>query len=196
MYEYIKGKVVELNPAETIIECGGIGYDIMISLQTFEALKNGQEAKLFLYHYLKEDDEQLYGFATKNEREIFKQLISISGVGVGTARMILSSLTADELRNAILSEDVNRIKAVKGIGLKSAQRIILELKDKIAKGEEAATITALGNSSNKAEVEEATSALEMLGFSKSNINKVVSSIIKNNPSTKVEEIIKEALKRL
>lgn len=196
MYEYIKGKVIELNPAETVIECGGIGYDIMISLQTFEALKNGQDAKVFLYHYLKEDDEQLYGFATKNEREIFKQLISISGVGVGTARMILSSLTADELRNAILSEDENRIKAVKGIGLKSAQRIILELKDKIAKGEEAATITALGNSSNKAEVEEATSALEMLGFSKSNINKVVSSIIKNNPSTKVEEIIKEALKRL
>ncbi len=195
MFEYIKGTVEELNPAETVIECSGIGYDIMISLQTFEQLKKGQQAKLFLYHYVKEDDEQLYGFAEKSEREIFKQLISISGVGVNTARVILSTLNAAELKSAIINEDVNRIKSVKGIGLKSAQRIILELKDKISKDEAGENMSSIRNSENE-EAKEAAAALEMLGFSKPNVAKVVSDIIKKSPEAKVEEIIKEALKKL
>ncbi len=194
MYEYIKGKIIELNPAAAVVECGGIGYDILISLQTYEAVQAASEVKLYLHHYLKEDDEQLYGFATKEERGIFKLLIGVSGVGVGTARMILSSLTAEELRNAILSEDVNRIKGVKGIGLKSAQRIVLELKDKIVKGSGSAeTPTITGN---QAVIEEATIALTMLGFSKPNINKVLPGIIQKTPDAKVEDLIKEALKKL
>ncbi len=195
MFEYIKGTVEELNPAETVIECYGIGYDIMISLQTFEQLKKGQQVKLFLYHYVKEDDEQLYGFADKSEREIFKQLISISGVGVNTARVILSTLNAEELKSAIINEDVNRIKSVKGIGLKSAQRIILELKDKISKNEAVESMSSIRNSENE-EAKEAASALEMLGFSKPNVAKVVSEIIRKSPEAKVEQIIKDALKKL
>ncbi len=194
MYEYIKGKIIEINPAEVILECGGIGYSILISLQTYEAIQTASDAKLYLHHYLKEDDEQLYGFATKEERGIFRLLIGVSGVGVGTARMILSSLTAEELRNSILSEDVNRIKGVKGIGLKSAQRIVLELKDKIVKGSGGAEIPVVKG--NQAVVEEATIALTMLGFSKPNINKVLPGILQKNPDAKVEDLIKEALKKL
>ena len=134
MFDYIKGTIVELTPAKAVIECGGIGFDIQISLQTFQALQNKENAKVYLYHYLREDDEQFYGFATKDERELFILLIGVSGIGVGTARMMLSSLTDEEIRQAILAEDVVRIKSVKGIGLKSAQRVIIDLKDKIVKG--------------------------------------------------------------
>jgi len=195
MFDYIKGKVVELNPAEAVIECGGIGFDIMISLQTYEKLNGQETATIYLYHYLREDDEQFYGFATKDERETFKMLISVSGIGVGSARMMLSSLTDEEIRKAILEEDVNKIKSVKGIGLKSAQRVILELKDKIVKGGGVSTLPGL-SVPNSAAMEEATSALVMLGFTKANVNKVLPEILKKNPDAKVEEIIKQALKRL
>ncbi len=197
MFDYIKGNIIELNPAETVIECCGIGFDIMISLQTYEALKEQTSATVYLYHYLREDDEQFYGFATKNERELFKLLISVSGVGVGTARMMLSSLTDEEIRNAIIGEDVNRIKSVKGLGVKSAQRIILELKDKIIKGAGIDSTSILsGINANNATIEEATTALVMLGFSKTNINKVLPEIANKQPGAKVEDLIKEALKRL
>lgn len=195
MYEYIKGKIIELNPAETVMECGGFGYNILISLQTYDALQGKSEGILYLFHYLREDDEQFYGFATKDERELFKLLISVSGVGVGSARMMLSSLTDEELRNAILSEDVNKIKSVKGIGLKTAQRLILELKDKIVKGGGTGPAVAIGGSSNPA-MEEATIALVTLGFAKNNINKVLSDIIKKDPASSVEDLIKQALKTL
>ena len=196
MFDYIKGNITELNPAEAIIECGGFGFDIMISLQTFEALQGKSSATVYLHHYLREDDEQFYGFATKDERELFKLLISVSGVGVNTARMMLSSLTDEEIRNAIIAEDVNRIKSVKGLGVKSAQRIILELKDKIIKGAGMDSSSPMAGNTNNAVVEEATTALVMLGFTKANINKVIPDIIKSTPDAKVEDIIKAALKKL
>lgn len=195
MYDYIKGELVELSPAEAVIECGGIGFSVLISLQTYQMLEGKTEAKVFLYHYLREDDELFYGFATKDERELFKLLISVSGIGVGSARMMLSSLSDEEIRNAILSEDVHRIKSVKGIGLKSAQRLILELKDKIVKGGGAEATLPLVGASN-AVAEEATTALVMLGFSKPAISKVLPDIIKKNPQGKVEDYIKAALQKL
>lgn len=195
MYDYIKGIVTELTPAEAIIESYGIGYSLQISLQTFEALQGKESSKVYLYHHIREDEELFFGFATKDERELFKMLISVSGIGVATARMMLSSLTADEIRNAIIAEDVNTIKSVKGIGLKSAQRLILELKDKVVKGEGAeASLPIVGIDDNI--IKEATTALVMLGFSKANINKVLPVVIKKKPGAKVEEIIKDALQRL
>lgn len=195
MYDYIKGIVTELTPAEAIIESYGIGYSLQISLQTFEALQGKESSKVYLYHHIREDEELFFGFATKDERELFKLLISVSGIGVATARMMLSSLTADEIRNAIIADDVNTIKSVKGIGLKSAQRLILELKDKVVKGEGAeASLPIVGINDNI--IKEATTALVMLGFSKANINKVLPIVIKKKPGAKVEEIIKDALQRL
>lgn len=195
MFDYIKGTLVELTPAEAVVETGGFGFDIQISLQTFQSLQGKEKVTVYLYHYIREDDEQFYGFATKDERELFKLLISVSGIGVGTARMMLSSLTDEEIRNAIISEDVARIKSVKGIGLKSAQRVIIDLKDKIIKGGGVeATVPVLGG--NDAIIAEATAALVMLGFTKPNINKVLPAILKKNPSMKIEELIKEALKKL
>ena len=195
MYDYIKGDIVEITPTEVILECCGIGYSIMISLQTYDALKSSSEAKVYIHHHIREDEEQFYGFATKNERELFKLLISVSGVGVGSARMMLSSLTDEEIRNAILSEDVRTIKSIKGIGMKTAQRLILDLKDKIVKGAgvEAAEITV---PTKKHNIDEATTALLNLGFSKVNINKILPEILKESPDASIETIIREGLKRL
>ena len=195
MYDYIKGEIVEISPTEVILECNGIGYSIMISLQTYDALKESDEAKVYIYHHIREDEEQFYGFATKNERELFKLLISVSGVGVGSARMMLSSLTDEEIRNAILSEDVRTIKSIKGIGMKTAQRLILDLKDKIVKGAgvETAEITVPTKNHN---IDEATTALLNLGFSKVNINKILPEILKESPDASIETIIIEGLKRL
>lgn len=195
MYDYIKGEIVEISPTEVILECNGIGYSIMISLQTYDALKSISEAKVYIYHHIREDEEQFYGFATKNERELFKLLISVSGVGVGSARMMLSSLTDEEIRNSILSEDVRTIKSIKGIGMKTAQRLILDLKDKIVKGAgvETAEITVPTKNHN---IDEATTALLNLGFSKVNINKILPEILKESPDASIETIIREGLKRL
>ena len=195
MIEYIKGQIIELTPAELILETGGIGYSILISLQTYEALQGKTQAVAFIHHYLREDEELFYGFATKDERELFRLLIGVSGIGVNSARMMLSSLTSDEIRNAILSEDVNKIKSVKGIGLKSAQRLVLELKDKIVKGAGTDTGTIFKVDTSPL-VDEATTALVMLGFSKANINKVMPALLKENPTARVEDLIKAALKRL
>ena len=195
MIDYIKGQIIELTPTELILECGGIGYSILISLQTYEALQLKTQAVAYIHHYIREDEELFFGFATKDERELFRLLIGVSGIGVNSARMMLSSLTSDEIRNAILAEDINRIKSVKGIGLKSAQRLVLELKDKIVKGAGSDTGLLLKVDTN-AVVDEATTALVMLGFSKANINKVMPAILKENPQARVEDIIKSALKRL
>ncbi len=195
MIDYIKGSIIELSPAELILENNGIGYSILISLQTFQALQEKKDATVYIFHYLREDAELFYGFATKDERELFELLISVSGIGVNSARMMLSSLSAEEIRQAILSEDIARIKSVKGIGVKSAQRLVLELKDKIVKGEGTDSTELFGG--NRSEiVEEAGRALVMLGFAKPAVNKAIQAVLKANPNAKVEQIIKSALQMM
>ena len=195
MIAYIKGSITEITPTEVILECCGIGYRILISLQTYEGLNGKPEAKVYIHHYLREDEELYYGFYTKDERELFRLLIGVSGVGASTARMMLSSLTCDEIRNAIIAEDLNKIKSIKGIGTKSAQRLILELKDKVVKGGGTDISTIFTPASNPA-ADEATTALVMLGFTTANVNKAVAAVLKKNPSATLEEIIKLALKLL
>ena len=195
MIDYIKGQIIELTPTELILECGGIGYSILISLQTYEKMQLQTQTVAYIHHYIREDEELYFGFATKDERELFRLLIGVSGIGVASARMMLSSLTSDEIRQAILSEDIHKIKSVKGIGLKSAQRLVLELKDKIVKG--AGTDTpSIFKTDNNALIDEATTALVMLGFTKAAINKVLPGILKENPQARVEDLIKAALKKL
>lgn len=196
MIDYIKGQIIELSPTELVLENNGIGYSILISLQTYEAFQEKTSAVAYIHHYIREDEELYYGFATKDERELFRMLIGVSGIGVASARMMLSTLTSEEIRQAILAEDVNRIKSVKGIGLKSAQRLVLELKDKIVKGGGSAENVLFAKAENNALVEEATTALVMLGFSKANIAKVLPGILKEHPEARVEDIIKDALKKL
>lgn len=195
MIDYIKGQITELSPTEVILETYGIGYRILISLQTYEGLNGKKDATVYIHHYLREDEELYYGFSSKDERELFRLLIGVSGIGASTARMMLSSLTAEEIRNAILAEDINKIKSIKGIGLKSAQRLILELKDKVSKGGGADTPSIFSSTANAA-TEEAITALVMLGFTKANVTKAVTAVLKENPSASLEEIIKQGLKRL
>lgn len=197
MIDYISGKLVELSPTNAVIENGGIGYIMEISLQTYEELNGKTEATIYIQRQVNTRDgaEVDYGFASKEERNLFRSITSVSGMGASSARMILSSLTPEELRNTILSENVARLKSVKGIGLKSAQRLILELKDKIVKGE-GSSFEALLHSQPNADAEEAAIALQNLGFAKPNISKAIQAILKKNPDAKVEDIIKEALKML
>ena len=195
MIDYIKGQITEITPTEVILETYGIGYRILISLQTYEGLNGKNEAKVYIHHYLREDEELYYGFASKDERELFRLLIGVSGIGASTARMMLSSLTSDEIRNAIIAEDINKIKSIKGIGLKSAQRLVLELKDKVVKGGGSDSAALFSSTSNPA-TDEAVTALVMLGFTKANVTKAVTSVLKDNPSASLEEIIKQSLKRL
>ena len=196
MIDYISGHIAELSPTRVVIDNHGIGYSMEISLQTFAELEGKEDAKLFIHHHLQNnsDVELYYGFSNRDERSLFQTIIGVSGVGVNSARMILSSLSADEFRSAILSENVNVIKSVKGIGLKTAQRMILELKDKVVKG--GGSDTTLFQSAANSNAEEATTALVMLGFTKPNVNKVLNSIIKEKPGASVEEFIKLALKKL
>ena len=197
MIDYISGKLATLTPTMAVIDNQGIGYAVEISLQTYDALNGKSEATAYIQRQINPRDgvEVDYGFATKEERELFRQITSVSGMGAASARMVLSSLSAEELRSAILSEDVNRLKGVKGIGLKTAQRMVLELKDKIVKGEGASTDLLFRTDSNAA-AEEAATALQMLGFAKPNINKAIQAILKQDPQASVEEIIKAALQRL
>lgn len=197
MIDYISGGIAELTPTRVVIDNSGIGYGIEISLQTYEKLDGCDKAKVYIFESINQRDstQVMYGFASKDERELFELIIGVSGIGASSARMILSSMSADELREAIVAENVAKIKTIKGIGLKSAQRMVLELKDKIVKGEGASNDILLQPEKNDA-VEEATSALLMLGFAKPNINKAMQTIMKSNPNAKVEEIIKMALKML
>ena len=197
MIDYISGKLATLTPTMAVIDNQGIGYGVEISLQTFEALRDKASVTVYIQRQVNPRDgaEVDYGFATQDERDLFRQITSVSGMGAASARMVLSSMSADELRNAILSEDVNRLKGVKGIGLKTAQRMVLELKDKIAKGENA-SVDVLFRSDSNAAAEEAATALQMLGFAKPNINKAIQAILKQDPTASVEEIIKAALQRL
>jgi len=193
MIDYITGTVTELNPACAVVECNGIGYDINISLNTFSALEKDTSCRILIHEAIREDAHLLYGFATADERNLFRQLITVSGVGAGTARMMLSSLTPSDLREAIISGNVAILKGVKGIGLKTAQRIIVDLKDKI--GKHAGSGEILTFSDNTAR-EEALSALVMLGFARSSVSKVIDNILRENNKLQVEEIVRKALKLL
>lgn len=195
MIDYIKGEIIELTPTDMVVECYGIGYSILISVQTYSALEGKKDVTVYIHHYLREDEELYYGFATKEERKMFRLLIGVSGIGAATARMMLSSLTVEEIEQAILSEDVNRIKSVKGIGLKSAQRLILELKDKVVKGEET-DMSALFARADSKVADEATTALIMLGFPKSNVTKAVAAVLKDDPAASIETVIKKSLQKL
>ena len=193
MIEHIKGKLVEKNPTNVIIDCNGIGYDINISLNTFSKIPDEENLKLFTHFVVREDAQLLYGFYEKEERDIFRMLISVNGVGVNTARVILSTLTPSQAQEAILTENVDQLKAVKGIGAKTAQRIILDLRDKIGKNIEISDISLPKHNSNK---EEALSALDVLGFTRKQSTKVIDKFLRNEPGLTVEELIKSALKVL
>ena len=196
MIKYIKGEIAEITPAQAILECNGIGYGIHISLNTFSAIQQLKTTKLYIYESIREDAYQLYGFASKQERELFLLLISVSGIGGNTARMILSALSPAELCNVISTGNDKLLKTVKGIGLKTAQRIIVDLKDKIpATGVDDGT-TAAPVEQNSEIHDEAIAALTMLGFAPAPSNKVVNAILKEDPTLPVEKVIKLALKRL
>lgn len=191
MITHLRGKLVEKNPTYVIVECNGIGYYAHISLNTFSLIPD--EEAIFLYTYLsvKEDSNTLFGFITKIEREIFKLLISVSGVGPSIARTMLSSMTTQEIQNAIASGDVPTIQSVKGIGAKTAQRVIIDLKDKIIKTYGIDDVSVSQNNTNK---EEALSALDVLGFNAKQSERVVDRILKENSDMSVENLIKQALK--
>lgn len=196
MFEYIKGELVEITPTYAILETQGIGFQINISLQTYSAIQDKTVAKLFLYESIREDAFVLYGFATSAERKMFLLLISVSGVGAGTARVILSSLSTAELCGAIRTDNVNVIKSVKGIGLKTAQRIVVDLKDKIAEFEGVDAPTVSAPVANTHIASEAVAALSMLGFVAAQSQKVVKKILSDEPALTVEQVIKKALKLL
>lgn len=205
MIEYIKGTLAELSPALAVVEAYGVGYALNISLTTYTKIQGLKDVKLFVHEQLttggRDDSFTLYGFATKQERELYRMLISVSGVGANTARMMLSSLTPTELCNAIANDDEKIIKSVKGIGLKTAQRVILDLKDKIvstgiADELHVAKEHSAGPSVNTAVKDEAVSALTMLGFSPAPSAKVVVEILTAQPDLQVEMVVKEALKRI
>ena len=192
MIAHIKGLLIEKSPTEVVIEVNGIGYSINISLNTFSKLGNNENIKLFTHQIIKEDSHTLYGFFEKSERFLFVKLISVSGVGASTARTMLSSLSPNEIISAISNGDVKLIQSIKGIGLKTAQRIILELRDKLNLVGDDQTTDLIQNSS----VSEAISALEVLGYSNKQTNKVVSQIYNENPGIDVESLIKKALNKL
>ncbi|MDR2010815.1 MAG: Holliday junction branch migration protein RuvA [Bacteroidales bacterium] len=194
MLEYIKGLLVELTPTNAIIENNDLGYCINISLNTYSGLKKGQECKLYLHEIIREDSHSLYGFAEKQERELFRALISVSGVGANTARLILSSVNTRDLVKAITENDVNSLKSVKGIGIKTAQRIILDLRDKLS-GTEIENIQIFGTVNNTLQ-KDALTALTMLGFSKPAIEKVLTKLLKENSDLPLEELVKLALNYL
>ena len=190
MIAQIRGRLVEKEPTHVVIDAGGVGYELKISLTTFSAIPNEEALSLFTHFVVREDAQLLYGFSTKMERDVFRQLISVSGIGPNTAIIMLSSLSTNEIANAIASEDVNLIKSVKGIGAKTAQRVIIELKDKILFALEEEISTPIHNTN----VNEALTALVALGFDKRKADKVLGSVADSDMT--VEELIKEGLKRL
>jgi holliday junction DNA helicase RuvA len=193
MYEYIAGNIKEMTPASLVIENAGIGFFVNISLNTYSVLSGKSSALLYLHQVVREDAHLLFGFADKPERELFRQLITVSGIGANTARLMLSSLSPSEIRNAITTGNVGVLKGVKGIGLKSAQRIIVDLKDKLGRvAQQEEIFTASGNTIR----EEALSALIMLGFPKNAVEKVINQLLAVSEAGSVEDLIKGALKKL
>ena len=199
MIEYIKGELTDITPAMATIEAAGVGYGLNISLNTFTAIQGKKEVRLYVYESIREDAYVLFGFETKKERELFMLLISVSGVGANTARMILSSLSPAELCNAISTRDERLIKGIKGIGLKTAQRIIVDLKDKIVSLGIQGEIPAGGSTTvaiNNEVKDEAVAALTMLGFSPAPTAKVVTAILSEQPDLPVEQVVRLALKQI
>lgn len=194
MYEYISGKVAELAPTYAVIEAAGVGYYINISLQTFSAIEHCAEARLYVHFVVREDAQTLYGFAAKEERELFRALISVSGVGGNTARTILSTYSSSELRNIIATENAVLLKNVKGLGLKTAQKIIVELSGKMAVMGQ--SVSAAPSSAASGIYDEAMAALTMLGFQRAASDKVLKAILKESPSIAVEEAVRQALRRM
>lgn len=197
MIDYISGRLKTLTPTYAVIENSGIGYMVEISLQTYDFLSGKEDCTVYIQRQVNQRDgtEVDYGFSTREERELFRSITGVSGMGASSARMILSALSPSELKETILAEDTGRLKAIKGIGLKSAQRLVLELRDKMGKAEEGETGILLRNNRNEI-VEEATAALVNLGFARPNINKAVQTILKATPEASVEVIIKNALRML
>lgn len=200
MIEYIRGIIDELTPTQAVLETNGVGYALSISLNTYTAIQGKNEARLYVYEAIREDTYQLYGFATRQERELFTLLIGVSGIGGQTARMILSAFTPADLANIVQASDERALKSVKGIGSKAAQRIIIDLKDKMMNflGASEGAVTQEGEApiSNLAVVEEAVQALAVLGFAPAPTQKIVKQIVKDDPNIPVEGIIKKALKML
>ncbi|GMN06008.1 Holliday junction branch migration protein RuvA [Croceitalea sp. MTPC5] len=193
MIHHLKGKLVEKNPTYVVVECGGVGYFLNISLHTFSLLSDDENIQLFTHLQVKEDSHTLFGFVQKTEREIFRMLISVSGIGASIARTMLSSLDPQQVKEAIASGDVPKIQSIKGIGAKTAQRVILDLKDKILKVYDMDEVSLQSNNTTK---EEALSALEVLGFARKQSEKVVDRVLSQDSSLSVEDTIKRALKNL
>ncbi|WP_435413982.1 Holliday junction branch migration protein RuvA [Polaribacter aestuariivivens] len=193
MITQVRGRLVEKNPTEVVVDCNGVGYLLHISLNTFSSLPENENVILYTHLSIREDAHTLYGFINKTEREVFKLLISVSGVGPSIARTMCSSMTSEEIQNAIASENVAVIQSVKGIGAKTAQRVIVDLKDKILKTFHMDEVSLSVSNTNK---DEALSALEVLGFNKKQSDKVITAILKENSEASVEQIIKLALKSL
>ena len=193
MIEHLKGRLVEFSPAHAIIECNGVGYYCHITLNTFSKLGNSEQVTLKTHFAIREDAHSLYGFYDENERTMFRLLISVSGVGTSTGRMILSALSPGELAAAIDSENVDILKSIKGIGTKSAQRIIIDLKDKVQNAGDSVDISQASGNTIKIE---ALSALVVLGFDKKSGEKALDKVLEENPETSLDELIKQALKRL
>lgn len=193
MIAHLQGRLVEKTPTDVVIDCNGVGYQVNISLHTFSLLPDSENIKLYTFLQIKEDAHTLFGFVEKAERELFKLLLSVSGVGAGTARTMLSSLDPKHIIHSIGTGDVGTIQSIKGIGAKTAQRVILDLKDKVLKLYDLEEVSGAGYNTNK---DEALSALEVLGFNKKLAEKAIEKIVKENPSASVETIIKQALKNL
>ncbi|MFS4466924.1 Holliday junction branch migration protein RuvA [Maribacter sp. 2210JD10-5] len=193
MIHHLKGKLVEKNPTYIIVECGGVGYFVNISLNTFSKIPDTELVNIYTHLQVKEDSHTLFGFAEKSEREIFRLLLSVSGIGSSTARTMLSSMSPSQIREAIAHGDVPAIQAIKGIGAKTAQRVILDLKDKVLKVQDMDEVSPTSNNTNK---EEALSALEVLGFARRQSERIVDKVISQDSSLSVENIIKLALKNL
>jgi Holliday junction DNA helicase RuvA len=193
MIHHLNGKLIEKHPTHLVIECGGVGYFVNISLNTYAAIPDEEHLRIYTHLQIREDAHTLFGFYSLAEREIFRLLVSVSGVGSSTARTMLSSMTPAQVRDAIASQDVPAIKAVKGIGAKTAQRLILDLRDKVLKIYDLDEVSPESNNTNK---EEALSALEVLGFARKSAEKVVDAALRQDPLLSVEGIIKSALKNL
>jgi len=193
MITHIKGRLVEKTPTEVVIDCNGVGYLVHISLHTFSLLPDVEALQLYTHLQVKEDSHTLFGFSEKSERAIFRLLISVSGIGASTARTMLSSLHPNQIKEAIATNDVATIQSIKGIGAKTAQRLIIDLKDKILKVYDIDQVSVSQNNTNK---DEALSALETLGFNRKLAEKAITRVLKENPTSSVESIIKEALKNL
>ena len=193
MITHLNGKLVEKNPTHLVIDCHGVGYEVHISLYTFGQIPDQENVRVYTHLQIREDAHQIFGFYTPQERSLFRLLIGVSGIGASTARSMLSSMEPLQIQQAVLQEDINTIKSIKGIGLKTAQRLILELKDKIQQSDIAAEIPAvLGNTTK----EEALSALEVLGYARKASEKIVDQLIQAAPESSVEQLIKGALNKL